>query len=309
MKSPLKPAQRWLHRPQQTNRDALVVGFVGVAMTAAAVYALRKLLELVKVVDFTSSLPIWVASLIGGSTLGLGLLLGRGTTRGLQERAVSLNEEVKRLQARTSELDAYQTYSEHLREAIADLRRVISGQLPSFSVQDFIEKGLFEPAQSLLMREGTRGDVRFSVLHLDGEDFVMGDEDGTFPALGHSLEARQNFRLPIAGSFSELPLRQGRVYASANLSTDDRFRRHPRARPGREYESIVSVPLHIEEDVDGVVNVIATHQNAFNAVDRTYITLLGSLIDLARGAARSPTTTKMLDKRDDPPDGAPNASG
>ena len=306
MTSPLRPAQEWLDRPQRTNRDALVVGFVGFAMTAAAVYALRKLLELVNVVDFNGSLPIWVASLIGGSALGLGLLLGRGTTRRLQDRVGSLNAEVDRLQARTSELGAYETYSEHVRDAIADLRRVISGDLPSFSVRDFIEKGLFEPAQRLLIREGTRGDVRFSVQHVDGEYFVMGDEGGTFAALGHSLEARQKFRLPVAGSFAELPLRKGRVYASGNLSKDDRFTRHPRARPGREYESIVSVPLHIEADeVDGVLNVIASSQNAFNAVDRTYIALLGSLIDVARGAARSRTATEMLDTRDEPPHEAP----
>ena len=208
MKSPLQPAQEWLYRPQQTNRDALVVGFVGFAMTAAAVYALRKLLELVNVVDFTSSLPIWVASLIGGATLGLGLLLGRATARGLQHRVGTLSEEVDRLQARSRELDAYQTFSEHLREAMADLRMAISGELPSFSVGDFIEKGLFEPAQRLLMRDGSRGDVRFSTLHTDGDDFVMCDDDGPFPALGHSLEARQNFRLPVAGSFSELPFRK-----------------------------------------------------------------------------------------------------
>ena len=99
------------------------------------------------------------------------------------------------------------------------------------------------------------------------------------------------------------------MYASAELTKDDRFTRHPRARPGREYESIVSVPLRDEADVVGVFNVIATRQNAFNAVDRTYITLLGSLTDLARAAARSRMTTELHDKREDLPPEAPKVSG
>jgi hypothetical protein len=40
---------------------------------------------------------------------------------------------------------AYETYAEHLRDALRDLRRVVANELPSFSTRDFIEAGIFEP--------------------------------------------------------------------------------------------------------------------------------------------------------------------
>jgi transcriptional regulator with GAF, ATPase, and Fis domain len=82
------------------------------------------------------------------------------------------------------------------------------------------------------------------------------------------------------------------VQASGHLSADDRFAPHPLAQKGREYESIVSVPLHYAGAVDGVLNVIATRQDAFSTVDRTYITLLAAVIDVAR----------TLDPEEDPDD-------
>lgn len=48
---------------------------------------------------------------------------------------------------------------------------------------------------------------------------------------------------------------------------------------------MVSVPLYRGGVVDGVLNVLATSQNAFSAVDRTYITLLAAVIDVARTVA------------------------
>jgi hypothetical protein len=277
VRSPLRTIGGWLDRPQRTNRDALIVGLVGAAITAAVAYGLGQLLAVVDLVDFGGSLPVWLAALLAGAALGIGLLLGRRTVRGLQSQVGTLSEQVGQLEAHTTELGASEPYSEHIREALPDLRKVVAGKLPDFSLRDYVEKGLFEPAQRLLMRDGRRGEVRFSILHVDGDEFVMSKEDDPFPALGHSLDAQQNFRLPIAGAFSELAYRNGRVYASGNLDADDRFQRHPRARPGRTYDSIVSVPLAADDSVDGVFNVIAVRQDAFNAIDRTYITMLGAV--------------------------------
>jgi putative methionine-R-sulfoxide reductase with GAF domain len=111
----------------------------------------------------------------------------------------------------------------------------------------------------------------------------MRGEDELYPALGHTPQGRQDFRIPIDESFSGLSYRQGRIIASGKLSEDDRFRAHPRAR--RPYESIVSVPLCKYGEVDGVFNVVATRPDAFSVVDRTYISLLGSVIDVARVAS------------------------
>ncbi len=127
--------------------------------------------------------------------------------------------------------------------------------------------------------------MRFSVLHEEDGELVMATGDELFPALGHSLEGRQRFRLPVDESFGGLAYRTGRVHASDDLRDDDRFRRHPRARRGRDYRSIVSIPLRAADGVDAVLNVIATAPRAFTRVDRTYLTLLAAVVDVARTAA------------------------
>jgi hypothetical protein len=278
---------RWLERPQASNRDAIVVGVVGGVLTAILLYGGGKGLDAIQLIDFGGSVPAWLAAVLIGAALVGGLAIARAAA-GEQE----LRGRIEHLQARADELGAYDTYAEHVRDALADLRLTIEGELPDFSVRDFIENGVFQPAQTLLTRDRSRGEVRFSVLHPDPDEreFVMAsEEEGLFPALGHRVESRQNFRLPIAGSFSALAFQNGRPYASGELSSDDRFEPHPLARPGREYESIVSVPLRSRREVDGVFNVIATAKDAFTPVDQTYIALLGSVIDVARAVPAQPT--------------------
>jgi putative methionine-R-sulfoxide reductase with GAF domain len=126
---------------------------------------------------------------------------------------------------------------------------------------------------------------RSSTRAMTAQDFVMAEEDDLFPAHGHRAESREKFRLPIKGSFAGVALQSGKVQASNKLSADDRYHRHPRADADRKYESMVSVPLWQAGKIDGVLNVIATRQDAFSAVDRTYITLLASVIDVARTVA------------------------
>ena len=236
---------------------ALIVGLV-VAVVGPPVFALA----------IDDKVPVWAVVLALGAGFVLGVIIGA------REEGVSTLST---------------TYALHVREALGDLRKVLSGELPAFSLRDFIETGIFEPAHVLLQqdREGDpRGDVRFSILHRDGDDFVMADEDGLFPAHGHRPESRERFRLPIQGSFAGVALHTGKVQASNHLSADDRYTRHPRADSGREYESMVSVPLWEAGAIDGVLNVIATRKDAFTAEDRTYITLLAGVIDVARTVAR-----------------------
>jgi GAF domain len=226
-------------------------------------------------------LDVWIAALIAAAAFFVGLLLGVAMRSA--DNTEGLNSKIRELESRTGELDAYETYAEHLRDALRDLRRVVANELPSFSTRDFIEAGIFEPAHALLQRDHrgeARGDVRFSILRPEGDDFVMADGDDIFPARGHQPESRQKFRLPIKGSFAGGALDHARVQWSNDLETDTRFSLHPKASPDRAYDSIVSVPLWRAGEIMGVLNVIASRKNAFSAVDRTYITLLASVIDV-----------------------------
>lgn len=278
MKSPQKLASEWLERPQVTNREALVVGVLGGLLTSGLIYAVGVALSVADVIEFDSSIPVWLAAVVAGLALAFGLLLGahKGATADL------LKGRITDLEARTKELATYQTYAEHLRDALADLRKALAGELPAFSLRDFVENGLFEPAQRLLGRSGERGEIRFSILHPEGDDFVMSGDAGLFPALGHSLEGRQQFRMPMVDSFSLHAYQHGKIFASGNLSEDDRFTPHQKAT--RPYESIVSIPLWKWGEVDGVLNVVATRAEAFNAADRSYLSLLGAVADVARAA-------------------------
>lgn len=65
------------------------------------------------------------------------------------------------------------------------------------------------------------------------------------------------------------------------MDNDDRWRPHPKARPGRQYGSLVSIPVRRGDEVVGVLNVISTHKNAFTQGDLNYIELLAALINLA----------------------------
>lgn len=278
MKSPRKLVSGWLERPQVTNGEALVVGVLGGLVTSVIIYAGGALLKVSNLVDFESSVPVWLAAVIAGVTLAFGLLLG--ARRGAE--ADVLRGRIVDLEALTKDLDTYQAYAEHLRDALADLRKALAGELPAFSLRDFIENGLFEPAQRLLARSGDRGEIRFSILHPDDDDFVMSGEHELFPALGHSPEGRQQFRMPKVESFSLHAYQHGKVFASGHLSEDERFTPHQKAT--RPYESIVSIPLWKRGEVDGVLNVVATQPDAFNAGDRSYLALLGPIIDVARAA-------------------------
>jgi hypothetical protein len=173
--------------------------------------------------------PVWVAIVAGGVGICVGVVLGAPA-----EDASALSDR----------------YALHVRDALGDLRKAISGELPSFSLRDFIETGIFEPAHVLLQRDrdgDPRGDVRFSILHPVGDDFVMSDGDDLFPAHGHRAESRERFRLPIQGSFAGVAFQTGKVQTSNHLSADDRYARHPQAESGREYESMVSVPSGTRE--------------------------------------------------------------
>jgi GAF domain len=232
---------------------------------------------------------VWVAAL----ALVVGLVIGGViSTRGRADTD-STEQELDDLRRRASELRPYDIYVEHVRDALDDLRKVIRGELPAFSLGQFIEAGIFEPAHRFLTTDGERGEVRFSILHPDAgdENFVMASaDDDPFPAFGHRMESRQRFKLAIPDSFSQFAYRRNRVCWSGDLSGDDRFEPHKLAVAERGYESIVSVPLRgVGGNVDGVLNVVATNRDAFSAVDRTYISLLGSVVDVARATRAGET--------------------
>jgi GAF domain-containing protein len=86
-----------------------------------------------------------------------------------------------------------------------------------------------------------------------------------------------------------LGARINELESRTDLDGDTRFHRHPKASPERGYRSIVSVPLWRSGQIAGVLNVIATRRDAFSPIDRTYVTLLASVIDVAESVRQPPS--------------------
>jgi GAF domain-containing protein len=209
--------------------------------------------------------PFWVVLLAAVLFGAAGLAVGR-RNGGTQELIAQL----------LVELDLNQYYADHLYEALETLQKVITERIPGVSFSEFVERGMLEPARQYLT-QAQGEDIRLSVLVPDErhQDFVM-----EFAA-GHRLESRGAFRLPIAGSFAGHAYSSGEVQWTNDVDTDQRWSKHPRARPDRAYGSLVSVPIKVQDDVIGVLNVISTYKNAFSSADRTYIELLGSILSVA----------------------------
>lgn len=268
----------WLSRPQRTRADDLYIAVVAAALLWVIAWVGGKILDAAGLISFHNHVPIWATALIGGAALALGSWIGR--------RVYLLTPQVQEL------------YSEHLDDALGDLRSVIDGRYPNFSMRDYIENGVFQPAQKLLMTRGrNRGEVRFSILHPSDKDktvFRMQNDAGDlFPALGHTMEGRQRFDIAVDGSFSGYAFRTGKTQISNDVAKDERWQKHPRADPNRSYGSMISVPLFFDEgNPDGVLNVIATRTNAFDRTDQTYVGLLGAMIDVVRAAVHALTDDK-----------------
>jgi hypothetical protein len=107
---------------------------------------------------------VWVVVVAAVVSLGVGYTVGSTVRSGGAERGVE--KRVAELEGQAAELTDYQAYVVHVRDTLADVRRLLAHELEAFSLRDFIEIGVFHPAHELLQRDshgGARGDVRFSI--------------------------------------------------------------------------------------------------------------------------------------------------
>jgi GAF domain-containing protein len=228
------------------------------------------------------SVPLWVLLLAVGIPLCMAIAQTirryRNRTEVAEAFADEMNQAFRRMIAMQDELQRTQNiayYANHLYEILSTLRRAMSGTIPDVRRDDFIEHGVLQPARDLVRQEPGE-DVRISILYPN----ATGREWEMRYAAGHSLESRQAFSLPIDTSFSKYAYESGELVWSNNLSQDTRFMRHPQARPGREYESMVSVPIRRAEQTVAVMNVISSSADAFTEEDLTYTKLIGAVVEI-----------------------------
>lgn len=230
-----------------------VPGRIAEALFGAAVVAVAGWLLGV----FDAAVPLWVLAgtvlFLAPSAFAIGRVFGR---------------------AAPENLELY--FAEHIREALETLQKALAGEIPGVTFRGWIERGVLHPARHwLAQRPGE--DVRLMIIEPDDaeKEFRLEHE------AGHSVEAREKFRLEIAGSFAGFAYASGNTQWSNDVSSDSRWSPHPHARPGREYGSLVSVPIRVGERTVGVLNVLSTYTGAFGPGERAYIELLGSLVNVA----------------------------
>lgn len=222
-------------------------------------------------------LPTWVWLVVAGAVAVflVGLWLGR---RGRGSAVSSEIEKVKDAERdlRATREETAERYAQHIDDALRLLEQAISRKVPGdVTLTDFVTQGLFEPAQGALAETGTRGEVRFSVLRAENDVFNM------TIALGQGLDSRKAYELPVKDSFAGLALNSQEVEWSNDLKNDPRYKPHPKAKPEREYQSMVCVPLKHANQANHVLAVIATEKEAFSAADRIYLKTLTRIADVA----------------------------
>lgn len=252
--------RRWVKSLPEKVADSIVVPALAVVVIAGVGVALGLLDE---------DVPVWAALVTVVAVAAAALAIGRragGDTEELEELVALLHLQV----------DLHQYYADHLYEVLETLQKVITESIPGVTFAEFVERGMLEPARQYLT-QAPGEDVRLSVQVPDGQNqnFVM-----EFSA-GHSLESSRDFRLPIAGSFGGHALSSKAIQWTDDVDADPRWSKHSKVRSGRDYGSLVSVPISVRDQVIGVLNVISTYKQAFSPADRTYIELLGSILSVA----------------------------
>jgi GAF domain-containing protein len=250
---------RWLKSLPEKVADSLVVPLLGFVLIAVAGVLLARLDE---------DIPAWTA-LIAVVLIAAGAF-ALGRVRASSQEVTTLIDDL------FVQVELHLYYADHIYEVLETLQKVVSGSIPDVGFDEFVERGMLEPARGYLT-QASGEDVRLSVQVPDEErqNFLM-----RFSA-GHSLEGRRDFHLPIAGSFGGHAYSSSEVQWTGDVEADPRWSKHAKARAGRNYASLVSVPVVVRDQVIGVMNVVSTYKQAFSEADRTYIELLGSILSVA----------------------------
>lgn len=227
------------------------------------------------------AVPSWIVVIAVAGVVGVVAFMGfrlrerRGHVEGVTNIAVDIEQQRRMTVA----------YADSLISILYAFRRVLDGEIGNVTVKEWIEDGVLEPARDLI-RTRQDEDVRLSILvPVVGDEFIMAF------AAGHTLESKSNFRLAIDDSFSKWAYRNKEIVWSGDLENDDRFVRHPKATPLRDYNSIISVPIEAGTEVVAVFNAIFTARDAFDEADLLYVRLVGAVIEIVWGIKDGPRAT------------------
>ncbi|MGH2797294.1 MAG: GAF domain-containing protein [Thermoleophilaceae bacterium] len=275
-------SKRGLTRYTREVLHAATVDIVSKALSAALLAGLALLGLLIW---RGGTVPAWLFAvalvlLVAASVVARAQRRRVGELLPVEERAVELEGVVDLL---ADALERHDEYTRHVAVVLDNLQRVVAGAL-GVDLREYIERGILEPARDLLTQAPDES-VRLSVLVPEAPG---ADRWRMVWSAGHSLAGREGYNEPIARTLSRYAYETGRPQKWDDVLEERGFEQHPAASaPTR---SMLSLPVHVGDDIVGVFNVIAAQPYAFDPAEERYIASLGGAINIAVGYWLTETT-------------------
>jgi GAF domain len=181
------------------------------------------------------------------------------------------------LNARERELERAVASAEYEKRLMWDVLENIQQAIASeenWELDQVVERGVLGPARGLLTQEREE-DVRLSVLEPHKDDPTCFQMRW---AAGHLPQSVKNYKREIDKTLAGIAFRRGEFVQSDDVEQDERFARNPKAT--RDFRSLVSMPLPIDEKIVAAFTVVSTRPAAFGPTDVSFIKLIGAVLDV-----------------------------
>jgi transcriptional regulator with GAF, ATPase, and Fis domain len=244
-------------------------------------------------VSVTAKALVWTTVLLGGLMVALvvtGWKVPAWTLVAMIVVAVALmyltrraagreaHELRPKLEAAENKLDRHDSYDSNLCSVLDTFQRVNTKDIKTLTMRAFIERGILIPARDVMQENGHASDLRMSVLLVAKGHFAM------IWASGHHLESQEKYQVPIDQTISKVAYEKRVTQVWKNAPEEERsFVSNPKATRG--FRSMVSIPILMGDETRGVFNTLTEREGAFDPADISYLTSLGSIIQLAFGMA------------------------
>jgi len=244
-----------------------------VSVTAKALVGVTLLLGVLMVALVVTGwdVPAWTLIAMTFAAIALAYVTRRTVGR-------EANELRPKLDAAEDKLDRHDSYDSNLCSVLDTFQRVNTKDIKGLTMSGFIERGILIPARDVMQENGHPSDLRMSVLLVVDGHFSM------VWASGHRVASQNKYRVPIDQTISKVAYQKKAIQVWKNAPEEERgFVRNPKATRG--FKSMVSIPILMGDQTLGVFNILTDRESAFDPADISYLTSLGSIIQLAFGMA------------------------
>jgi hypothetical protein len=212
----------------QFTKDVLYSALVSVTAKALGWIALLLVALMVALIAAGWDVPAWTLVTMALVAIALVYVARRVTGREAHELRPKLNKA-------EDELDRHDSYGRNICSVLDTFQKIVAKDI-KMSMNDFIEQGILIPGRDVMQENGCPSDLRLSVLIPSNDHFLMGW------ASGHSVEAKQKYKVPIdhlQGGLRE----EGHPGLEKCPRGRTRFREEPQGDPRLQVDGLDSDPF------------------------------------------------------------------